>query len=334
MDPERAQQILAAKDFGAPLKSLSTDTLISQAKNLLSSQSIGLLEKEYRLFHTTRAIADRPASAPLKQLLVEVSAYESKLYWSVEHVARMREVIAYPIAGTAAAILQDWRLNEQTQALIVNGSLQLDRLDAFLSGAEGRAQTHVFRRLTERLSEDQVLRLVTWTEMNTALFTSQQLVDLMLRTQGNSLNEALAQRLINADRANAGMIRSLTDLLAPMVDDQKYHLLSGLVRSPGYGATAIQLLATTDQDHELSNQLLLESLGDRKLGGDAAYVLSDRLSPHLINELGDRINSGQKLDARRAQLALSLSDHDMAREMLRLTSERAGAAKTAGGGQR
>ena len=334
MDPQRAQQLLAQKALDLPFKTQSTDILINRASNLLESTTTGVLEKEHQLYYLSRAIADRPASDELKQLLTELSQYESKLFWSVQHVGRMKEVLAYPIAGTAASILQDWQLNEQAEALLVNGSLQLDDLAAYLSGQHHPDQTQVFRRLVKRLNQAQLVDLSDWAKIHPSILNSKALVALIRETPDFSLYQILVSQLSEAGRADASIVRSLTQLVGPMDDNMKYRLLSGLVLSPGYGTTALQLIAATASDHEQTNRLLLDKLADRKLGGDAAYALSRRLTPHLINELSLRLHSDQQLLARRAELALTLSDNEQAREVLRLSGAKLGVVKPANGSAR
>lgn len=336
MDPEHARQILASKNYNQTLNTQSTAVLIEQTQHLLDSHSINLLEKEYLLFQMSRSIADRPVSDELRQVVGRLSDYESKLYWSMEHVGRIKEVVAYPIAGTAAAILQDWDLNDQTAALISNGSLQLYELQQYLADPVDTNKSHVFRRLLKQINTTDLLKLTNWAATNAQLLSNHQLVDLLLKSPVESLSKTLIDRLSTATLADASLIRSLKQLVEPLNDSQKYQLLADLVASPGYAATALNLIATTDIDHQQTDALLLDYLSDPLLGGDAAFALSRRLKPSLINELAALLQSENTLLARRAKLSLSLSDNQQARHVLAVAGPqkstiRSATAATSGG---
>jgi len=319
-----AQQIYMANEAGqiikqanlnsqaAAFKRMSSEVLIQSTYDLLAADDQSALVREHLLFQATRRFSAGPISNEVKLLLRQLSDFDSQVYWQTSHLGRPKQELAYPIAGMAASILNDWSLAEQADQLMPQGELDIATLEQFFAGAQGDDKNHIFSRMLKQLSATQLSELASWSMANAESISTRQLLMLATLAADPSIAELAVNRLQADTKAQADVIRALESLANTLAVDDVWSLSQKLLQSPGYGTTAVQLIHRS-KFHEMQVQdTLLKQLGNPVLGGDAAYALSQRMSPGLITRLVERLADANILIAKRSELALSLSNHPQA----------------------
>ena len=316
-----AQQIYKANEAGqllkqanlnsqtAEFKRMSSDALIQSTYDLLAAEDHSALAREHLLFHATRQFSAGTPSQQVKVLLRQLSDFDSQVYWQTSHLGRPKQELAYPIAGLAASILNDWSLDEQASQLMLKGQLDIATLEQFFAGAEGDDKNHIFSRFLKQQSAAQLSELASWSMANAESMSTRQLLMLATAAADPSIAELAVNRLQADTQAQADVIRALESLANTLADDEVWSLSQKLLQSPGYGATALQLIPRSKLHESQVQEALLKQLGNSALGGDAAYALSQHMSPALSTRLVDSLADANPLIAKRSALALSLSNN-------------------------
>ncbi len=212
-EPEKAQTLLKEAKVGERLNQLrQSATLAEDLDRLLSDSSLDILAKEFLLYHLSRTMADQSPNHEMRQLLRRLADYESQIYWSLSHVGRLKEVTAYPIAGTATAILYDWDLDAEVDRLLSDKSVALYQLQDYLAKSNTRRKDQVFGRLLKRLDEGEIQWLVEWSSNQPMRLSDRQLGELALLSRTEDLIERYRSRLLQADMADANLIRLLEQM--------------------------------------------------------------------------------------------------------------------------
>lgn len=317
--PSEAQQLLKQAKLElqlASLKSSPPSEVINFSRELLATNQESNLAKEYLLFQTTRTISDLPASNELKTLLIDLSAYDSQVYWQTTHVGRIKETLAYPIAGTAAGILNDWKLSEQSTLLSSNGAVDFVALEQFFTGEQTSEKEQIFKRTLAKSSADDLLAITSWAKDNSDVLTLKQKLTLATEARDAGIASLAYKQLQSETSASGDVIRALNKLANEIPATEAWPLYEDLLHSSAYGSVAVNLIHQSNMNSDKIEQTLINVLGNKSIGGDAAFALSQRMSSALVNSLVEKLADDNRIIAKRAELALSLTDDLAAKRAL------------------
>ena len=317
--PNEAHQLLQHAKVDVQLTSLkrfNTLEIIDYSRALLASNEHSNLSKEFLLFQATRAISELPPSTELKQLLNNLAAFDSHVYWQTSHVGRVKEMLAYPIAGTAEGILNDWQLSQQSALLSSNGAVDFAALEQFFIGEQSSDKAHIFQRYLTKATANDIAAIASWANANSHLLTLKQQLALAAEASDVSLASTAFAQLQSQTSASGDTIRALSKLANRIPVAEAMSLYKDLLQSPAYGSVAVHLIHQSDIASAEVEQVLIAVLGHKTIGGDAAFALSQRMSATLINTLVDKLADENHIIAKRAELALSLASDPSAKRAL------------------
>lgn len=313
---DQFKQLSLSSDI-AQIKASDISQLTSLVNTLLESNNKSALHKEKLLHAIAEHISQQEPRPEYRTLLNELAGYQSTVYWQMDDGGRPQLMLAYPIAGLATATSTHWRMNDDVERLAPGQRLDMNALDDYLNTADKFEALEVFNRLITRLPMEQKQLLAGWVSQGHEKLTAGMMFSLAEQLSDKAIYQKAVNQLMSRPDERP-VASNLTNYLNAMkrqlpVSDGN-DLLLQLTYSEQYGSLAIQQLS--DRRSPAIHARLFSLLNHKRLGGDAALVLSRELDTEMLTKLEKHLSSPDILKSRRSLIVLKHSDNPLAEQML------------------
>lgn len=297
------------------LRTLSEAALISEAKQILVSDTYPTIVKEHLLYEISLKLGQLPRSAANNDLAKELLGYDSLVKIQQFDGGHKQAWLAYPIAANIRAVKHNWQLQEQLSVFEQGIAFDIQQFLKHLQQDGNSQHRELLDMALDKMDVVTIAKLSAEIKGNWMALDSQYLLKIARASADADLFLSGLQQL-NVDNNSSFPLNALTNLSTIWSDDELTQILSAMLSLELYPSLVMQQVAKLPQIPTEIRPQLLSLLGDRRLGGDAAFVIAKHMDTEFLMAMEELLQSNHKVSKRRALLALKLSDNEHAKMIL------------------
>ncbi|MBT8449940.1 MAG: hypothetical protein KJO69_09630, partial [Gammaproteobacteria bacterium] len=223
--------------------------------------------------------------------------------------------LAYPIAANIRAVKYNWQLQEQLAVFHQGIAFDIQKFLKHLQQDGNSQHRELLNLALEKMDGATIATLSVEIKANRVPLDSQYLLEIA-RASADADLFLLGLQQLKADSNSSLALNNLTKLDTIWSDSELTRILSAMLRLELYPSLAMQQIAKLAQIPAEIRPQLLNLLADRRLGGDAAFVIAKHMDTEFLAAMDELLQASHKIAKRRALLALKLSDNEHAKMLL------------------